>query len=376
MKGLIIASLLSVLPLYLWAQDDALYFTPSKNEPVPAASQRQTSARTSDYTRGEVVDYGVNRRSEDEYNRRYANYGGSYASGEASADTILQGSVTDVPDDDRQYDEDYYFSRRILRFHSPRLGIALSSPWYWDMVYGYGVYDYLYDDFYVYDPFFWNYGWGYGWSWGPWSSWYGPIWGWRHPSSWYYWGWGYNWGPGWSYSYPVRGSRGWDRGTFSDRGNYRGERIRTSALANGGNAALSRGTFATRTSAQSGGLATQRTAALNQSTRGLGRADGVQSRTTTRGSYSDYARSRQSATDASTYNRPSSTRSTYERARTSVQQQTQTRTPVRTETQVTIPRSNTGSFGGSTSGGSFGGSSRGGGSVGGGGGVSRGGGRR
>lgn len=168
--------------------DDDLYFTPTKK------SQKTSAVQT-------VKVYSDNGRDDDEYNRRYSAYAGAWQTGGAAdslaADTAYvesSGSDYDLTDPEN----DYVYSRRILRFHSPRFGFAISSPYYWDLVYGWGVYDYLYDPYYdcFYDPFYWSWGWGYGYSWAyrPWNTWYGPIWGWHHaPHGWHDWGWGPMW---------------------------------------------------------------------------------------------------------------------------------------------------------------------------------------
>ena len=92
---------------------------------------------------------------------------------------------------------------RIVRFRSPAYAIPISSPLYWDVVYGafpswdWNVYD---DGLYAYvfptytNPLWWDWRWnwsiagprwGYGWGWhSPWyyggwysSYWYGGYWG-------------------------------------------------------------------------------------------------------------------------------------------------------------------------------------------------------
>ena len=383
MKRYILLIMALTLPFMLSAQteDDDMYFVPSKKSAQKsAAKDRQMSeGEVQRIPHAQVVDYGSSRRSDDEYNRRYKSggYAGRYnESGNAQSDS-LQGTVERVTDSDadryRDEAEDYAYSRRILRFHSPRLGIAISSPWYWDMVYDYGVYDYLYDSYYYYDPYLYSFGWGYGWSWGPWASWYGPIWGWHTPYAWTYWGWGPGWyGPGWHGHGPGvnRGQYAY-RGTVSNRFGQ-GERIRTSALAGGANAATGRGTFGTRTSALGRNGYDTRTSTFNRGTygtvnandnrynsgviRGLGRSDG--NRTSVYNNQRSQNRVTVNNTDRNTNtDRTSVNRNTY-----------------------TPSRSSGSTFGGGNTGGSRGsfgggGGSRGGG-FGGGGGVSRGGGRR
>lgn len=78
--------------------------------------------------------------------------------------------------------DDYEYAERIIRFRNPRFAVSISSPLYWDIVYGANSWDWnVYTDgFYAYAfPTFTNrlwwdwrynsYGPGWGWGWG-WSS--------------------------------------------------------------------------------------------------------------------------------------------------------------------------------------------------------------
>ena len=391
---------LFVIPLLSMAQDD-LYFTSSKKAKAEAARQveRQMRAREQEVKKdlnarqsgvgttampAPVVDYNSNRRSEDEYNRRYVNGAYQGAIGQQGNDTLeARINGVDSDDADSKYDMDdpeldYRFSRRIVRFHSPRL-YALASPYYWDLYYDYGAWDYLYAP---YDPWYYHWGWSYGWSWGPWDCWYGSIWGWHHPYAWAYWG----WGPGWHYSYPVHhvtyARNVMPRQFNSPRGHMNaGNRIRTNALGRSIN---------TRTSAVNRtGIASSRTSAvgrasLSNRTSAIGRTD-AQTRTQTYGRSRTSANTRGGSSEEryipsrSSSNQNSSSRSSETRSRTSTVQRSDatTRTTSPTPSRSTSPSyggaSRSGSIGG---GGSFGGGSRGGGSFGGGGGVSRGGGSR
>ena len=363
--------MLLVLPAFVFAQDDDdMYFTPRKKQ------QTQRTTRVGQGTVTVVADnptievYNQNSRDEDEYNRRTTGYDGSYQTGGG------YDEAEEADDEADRNDEDYYYSRRILRFRSPRVGIALSSPYYWDLVYTWGAYDYLYDTYY-YDPFFWHYGWGYGWSWGPWSSWYSPFWGWHHPYHWTYWG----WGPGWHhtpyryhYSAVGRPFNRYQHGAVPNRFDS-GSRIRTGSLANGGRTfnATRGGSAITdrsgRTSVQS---------SVNE-TRSIGR-NSINQRGATRGTSSDYTRS-----TSSDYNTRSRTTSSYDRSRSSGRSDQNYSRPSSTRSTGTAPSRSVSapSRSSSYSGGSFGGGGRsGGGSFGGGGGSrgggggSRGGGRR
>lgn len=394
MKRSVLLSLIFMPFVSLMAQDDDLYFTPTS----PTTSNQNYSnynigiVDDEPFEQSKLVVYNDNSRDDDEYNRRYSGSMDYQTGGGADYDYESNDTVfnTDSISDEM---DDYEYSRRILRFHSPRVGIALSSPYYWDLVYNYGIYDYMYDAYY--DPFFYTWGWRYGWSWGPWSSWYGPFYGWHHPYAWSYWGWGYGW---------HHGHHAWNHGRYSNRGGgihnrfNNGSNIRTNTLPNGGNASLSRGTFGGRYNALASrgtlGSPSSRNRATNINRNNL----------SGRGSYSDYANSRTQNTlagrgrastqqgrpssnrenqDRRTYSRPSSSRtitpSNSNRPSTS-RPSSPTRPSTSSQSRPSYSGSGRGSYGGSfggggRSGGSFGGGGRsGGGGFGGGGG--RGGGRR
>lgn len=386
MKRFLTLALIAI-PLLGMAQDD-LYFTSSKKAKAEAQKKEAAArkARTEVATQpASVVDYNSSHRSEDEYNRRYVNGAYQGVIGQQANDTVATG-ISDVDADyaDSKYDMndselDYRFSRRIVRFHSPRF-YALASPYYWDLYYGYGAWDYLYDP---YDPWYCHWGWGYGWSWGPWDCWYGGLWGWHRPHAWAYWG----WGPGWHHGYPVHHltySRNvLPRQFNAARGHMSaGNRIRTNALGRTMNArtsALNRtGIASSRTSAMGRTGTTSRTSAMGRTdaqtrtqVNGRSRTSAATRNSSTRGSSDDrYMPSRSSS------NQNSSSRSTETRSRTSGASRSNTTTRS-TSPAPTPSRSSTPSYGGASRSGSIGGgSSRGGGSFGGGGGVSRGGGSR
>lgn len=380
----ILALALVALPLWSMAQDD-MYFMPSKKQKNTEQAKVQRPATITFVTEPSTVDYKSNRQSDDAYNRRYSSGEWQTSGGGLPDDSLMTATIDSVYTDSR-YDMDdpeldYRYSRRLVRFHSPRYHV---SPYYWDVVYGYGAWDYLYDP---YDPWYYHYGWSYGWSWGPWDCWYGGIWGWSRPYAWTYWG----WGPGWhhhchlayahhSYHSVPRSSRGALYGN-------RGGNIRTSALAHGrsggirggalastrqasqgyrgsfrSNATAGRGTSERRTSATRGGSYSNYSNSRSRTEGGAYRQSAAASERTTSASRGTYSNSRSSVSERSssserqsysrsTYNSNSSSRSTY--------------TP--------SSRSSSSYGGGSFGGGSFGGS-RGGGSFGGG--DSRGGGRR
>lgn len=396
-----LALILILFPLLSMAQDD-LYFTSSKK--VKEAAQKRVAAsmnaRMETVVAPTVVDYHSNTRNEDEYNRRYV-YDGQYSEDSLAARIDTVGIDDAQPRYDMNDPElDYRYSRRLVRFHSPRL-YALASPYYWDLYYGYGAWDYLYDPW---DPWYWHYGWSYGWTWGPWDCWYGSIWGWSHPCSWTYWG----WGPGWirpvyytSYRRNIvprefNSSRGHMAAGNRIRTNAVGGRnlnTRTSALGSRVGVVGSTTTAAgrTRTTVQGSRMANTRTGGTSYTDYTNARTGRVATSTNqgTRTQVYNSARegaARRSTIGNSTYQPTRTTVTQTTNGRTTVQPQTRTQqqqtrtvqqptrtaTPqTRTYTPTTTTRSSAGSIG------SVGGGSRGGGSFGGGGGGGRsGGGRR
>ncbi len=223
MKKFIFLSLL-LMPMLAMAQDDdGMYFVPEKKTVEVKKESKSTVTKVNRSTTPSVAVYNSSPRNEDEYNRM-----------SAPSDSDYEEDYDEVAYDE---EDDFRLSRRIVRFHSPRVGLAISSPFYWDLAYSYGAYDYVYD-VYAYDPFFWDYGWRYGWSWGAWHSWHAPMWGWSacwHWDPWCHWGYGPAWGghhgPAWGGH--IGYVRQQNRGTFTNR-TGRGDGIRTSALADNG----------------------------------------------------------------------------------------------------------------------------------------------
>ncbi len=224
------------LPLFVAAQsNDDLYFVPkkkaeTKKETVVAPKQNQgTTAYStlSSSTPVVVKDAAGNTRDVDEYNRRYTSRENTFS---MQNDTLY---IQEKPYGERGEwvngfegsQDDYEYAMRIVRFRSPRYAIPVSSPLYWDVVYGafpswdWNVYD---DGLYAYvfptysNPMWWDWRWnwsiaGPSWGWGwhsPWYySWYSP---WYSPY-WYGGYWGGYWGPGWHHHYPYYG---WGGGAY------------------------------------------------------------------------------------------------------------------------------------------------------------------
>ena len=222
MKKIVLTSLMMVcLPFLAVAQsvEDDLYFIPKKKaekkeevkqEVKVAVPQKQNNTTVYAAPGSTVVvkDVKGNMRDVDEYNRRYTSRDNTFS---MENDTLY---IEEKPLNERGEwvngfegsQDDYEYAMRIVRFRNPRYAIPVSSPLYWDVVYGLPSWDWnVYDDglyayvFPTYTNRLWwdwrfNYLYGPGWSfsWGWTSPWYYSSW---YPNYWYggYWGGGY-WG--------------------------------------------------------------------------------------------------------------------------------------------------------------------------------------
>ena len=157
-------------PVALMAQDD-MYFIPSQNEAEEVAVEEvQTEVQYDEEDTQDAYSYytqSYDIRDVDEYNRR-----GSYVS---LADSTEDDAATDEEADGDNETTEMSCTERIILFHSPTVGVWVSSPYYWD---------YYYYDYWWYDPWYTPY---YAWhAWWWYGSWYAGWWG--RP----YWGWGFH----------------------------------------------------------------------------------------------------------------------------------------------------------------------------------------
>ena len=153
MKKTLLLSLMSLCAFTGFAQDDDVYFVPSKDVQQTTISDGSTyTVLESEAGNDEWYAGRSTGRDVDAYNRR-----GNYNEYGVAVDTV----------DDDAYADDYEdgsCTSRIVRFHSPGY-VIVASPYYWD-------YNYWYDPWYSWG---WHYGWydpWYSWSWG---------WGWHSP---------------------------------------------------------------------------------------------------------------------------------------------------------------------------------------------------
>lgn len=353
-----ISMLMACLPWLAMAQtDDDLYFVPKKETKTVKKTEPKTVVKTKPSTTtvyaapGSTVvvkDVKGNTRDIDEYNRRYTSRENTFRT---ENDTLY---IEEKPYDEQGEwvngfegtQDDYEYAMRIVRFRNPRYAIPVSSPLYWDLVYGYGAYpswDWnVYDDgFYAYvfptysNPMWWNWrwNWSYGWGWhSPWyySSWYSPYY-----YGGYWGGYGYYGGWGWGGPHHHGPYYGWADNHFRPgHTDYRPSRYNY-GVGNRGNVAQSRGDFnrynrpsGTNTYSRSSRATTGRVVTPNSSNRyqsvrpsgnnssfrrgtttGTGTVDTNSRSVTRQGTTNSYVRPN-SVTNrsGSSYDRPSSTR--------------------------------------------------------------------
>ena len=301
------------------SNDDDLYFIPSKEKEelvksTPAKQEVTRNTYTSPNTTVVVRDRKGNTRDVDEYNRRYEARDNEFV----MEDDTLFVQEKAQPDLDGEWvngefngsDADYEYAERIIRFRNPRYAISVSSPLYWDVVYGadswnWNVYS---DGLYAYAfPTFsnrlwmdWRFnsygsGWGFGfgspyWGGGYWgNSWYGGgYWGGHHHHG-YYPGWG---GGGY---YPNWGGGSWNSNrTYTDR-------------RSSGRSDYADGIRRQRTSTARGTTSTRRVVGTRSSTSTRSSSRGNSTRV--EGDRQRVSSSRGTSTRRGTYTRPSSTRS-------------------------------------------------------------------
>jgi len=177
MKKLLLLTVVAALPLGLMAQDDDMYFVPTKEN---------VAKTTKNYGMPKNTYYSGSNRSVDEYNR------GAWSSvvpiDSAGNDIIDFSAVRGVyPDSSYVEDtDDYKYTKQLSRFEGYTASDAYwegyrdgrwTSPWYYSSYYPW------YDSWY-----YWNDPWYYGYY-GYYSSWYSPWYYGGYYRPWRYWGW-------------------------------------------------------------------------------------------------------------------------------------------------------------------------------------------
>lgn len=163
MKKIVLASLMMVcLPYWAMSQsvDDDLYFIPKKKaekkeevkqevKVVVPQKQNTTTVYAAPGSTVVVKDVKGKVRDVDEYNRRYTSRDNNFS---MENDTLY---IEEKPLNERGEwvngfegsQDDYEYAMRIVRFRNPRYAIPVSSPLYWDVVYGLPSWDWnVYDD--------------------------------------------------------------------------------------------------------------------------------------------------------------------------------------------------------------------------------------
>lgn len=393
MKKIVLIALMAVgVVASASAQRDDLYFVPKKKKVAveqvkenPVVAEREEVVESTALSANNAPSRSLE-MDEDAYNRR-----GSYLTDQGDAvsefamsdegfvliteegDTMWMNTdtlrLTRVEDGDGWVngfdgsDSDYEYAMRIIRFRNPRYAIPVSSPLYWDVVYGsalwptweWNIYD---DGMYAYvfptssNWYYWDYVMSYpfGWSaWGsPWYAHHGCHWG--HHAGWQFYG--HVWYDPWFNPYFSHYHPGWHHGHhhgyYPNFGmgkpvvdapkaypNYRTSTGASTRRDTQAGVATERSTATVRTD---NGTATRRIdngSSLNSSARvvngntgavrtsGSGRTTNSEvihrstgsssvSRGTsaTSGGYTRQSTSRSTSGSSSSYNRPSSTRST------------------------------------------------------------------
>ncbi|MBQ9229572.1 MAG: hypothetical protein IJ190_00155 [Prevotella sp.] len=205
MKKLVLLSvLLGAMPITMMAQDDDLYFVPTKENVAKDAEKYGMPTNTY---------YAGSTRSADEYNRRaWSRVAPIDSAGNDIIDFSAERGV--YPDSAYSDATDYEYTRRMSRFDDYSPSVAYwegyrdgrwMSPWYYNSYYSW------YDPWY-YDP--WYYGGYYGGYYG-YYGWYSPYYtGWYSPWRYRYGYWGGYYAPRYYTGYRGTGAR-WSRAGVS-----------------------------------------------------------------------------------------------------------------------------------------------------------------
>lgn len=230
MKKIVMLLLIALCssPVVMAQSNDDLYYVPKKDEPQKRRVENRKERQDRTTIPVVVKDRRGRVRDADEYNRRYDASDNNF---EITDDTLYV-KEKDAYDRGKWVNgfngsrDDYEYAQRIIRFRNPRFAISISSPYYWDVVYGFNSWDWnVYtDDYYAYafptstNRLWWNWRFGsYGVGWG-WSS---PYYGGYYGSYWpnYYWG-----GYGGYWDRPYYGGSYWGHGHWASNNTYYNDR--------------------------------------------------------------------------------------------------------------------------------------------------------
>ena len=216
MKKLLLLLCSSAFVLTASAQDDDLYFVPSKKSSKKTTTERYETPSRDNEAQTDTHSYdnwadgrGNGNWDVDAYNRR------------TTREEVTDTAAIDPSDEAKDLASGDY-TARLVRFHSPRAGIIVSSPYYSDII-DVWVDPWYYNSWYSpwgwYDPWYyswhsayWYHSWGWGWSYYPHYSW---NWGWGWCDPWYHHH--HHWHPTWGGTYPS-----YYAGNIGPRGGYVG----------------------------------------------------------------------------------------------------------------------------------------------------------
>lgn len=323
--------LMSSVGAYAQGYYDDMYYTPSaekENVEKEVSLYSGNDNYSEEYDNNEYVNSGiVAGRDVDEYNRRYVSE--PVAEPVDSAALSVRGSKGYY--DDEYSDEgwingfngsqsDYEYSTRIIRMSSPSLAIHISSPYYWDVVYGSSSFDWnvYVDGSYAYafptfsNPLWWD--WRYGHSYyGFYNRWYYPYYPGLYAGGYpYYWGgWHHHYYPYhgcypyYGHYYPWHGSSVYYSGNRVYNNSYRtgsSGRVTSSGNRVGTSTRQSSATTARRSSINSYGTDRRNTSTYNRRSETNDSWSGFDSNNNSSSSFDTGVRR-----SSSTYNRRSST---------------------------------------------------------------------
>jgi hypothetical protein len=166
MKKLILLTLVSAFTLSMVAQDDDMYFVPTKENVAKEAKK---------YGMPQKTYYSGSNRSVDDYNRR-AQFSNP---ADTTGNDIIDFSATKgvYPEESAAPVEDYQYTRQLSRFddYTPTEAYwdgyrdgSWASPWYYNSWYSW------YDRSWYWDTPWYYGGWGYYRPWGYYYTWYAP----------------------------------------------------------------------------------------------------------------------------------------------------------------------------------------------------------
>lgn len=186
-KNSLIIALFAILSSNAFSQGYYdMYYTPSDDNDPNKELLDEISV-------SEEQEINSSERDVDEYNRRYSS---SYEDNGENENVVYEDGYSDDGwvNGFNGSQSDYEYSKRLIRLNSPSIAVHVSSPYYWDIVYGTSSFDWnvYVDGNYAYafptfsNPLWWD--WRYSRPYYGYYNWYSPY---------YYGGWYGSYCPGW-----------------------------------------------------------------------------------------------------------------------------------------------------------------------------------